>query len=63
MDRTGVWRHFSRSDSVGVWLLGVCLQCGAIKGLFLPVLSNVLHDFMITGGQCAARDENRFKVV
>lgn len=62
VDRTGVWRHFSRSGSqgCGCW---PCLQCGAVKGLFLPVLSNVSHDFTMTVGQCAGRDWNWFKVV
>lgn len=62
VDRTGVWRHFSRSDSqgCGCW---PCLQCAAVKGLFLPVLSNVSHDFMITVGQCAGRDFDWLNVV
>lgn len=62
MDRTGVWRHFSRSDSQGCGCLP-CLQCGAIKGLFLPVLTKVSHDFMITVEQCAGRDWNWLNVL
>lgn len=55
VDGTWVWRHFSRSDGMGTegrggGGVGVCLQCSVVKGLFLPVQSNILHDFMITGG-------------
>lgn len=52
VDRTGVWRHFSQSLRMGVEVVGLCLQCSVVKGLFLPVLSNISHDFILTGWQC-----------